>query len=89
MPTLTETGITKYEAEIFYGLVAPAKTPPDALMQLSDWFATALNAPEIQIKLVQQGLFKVGTCGAPLGDFLRNITADYERVTQAAGMKTN
>ena len=30
-----ETGITKYEAEIFYGMVAPAKTPPAALKHLS------------------------------------------------------
>ena len=28
VPTLAETGLTKYEAEIFYGIVAPAKTPP-------------------------------------------------------------
>ena len=89
VPTLTETGITKYEAEIFYGLVAPAKTPPDALKRLSDMFSTALNAPEMQPKLAQQGLFKVGSCGAPFGEFLRNITADYERVTTAAGMKAN
>ena len=28
VPIMEETGITKYEAEIFYGIVAPAKTPP-------------------------------------------------------------
>jgi tripartite-type tricarboxylate transporter receptor subunit TctC len=89
VPTLTETGITKYEAEIFYGLVAPAKTPPDALKRVSDMFSAAMNAPDVQPKLPQQGLFKVNSCGAPFGEFLRNITADYERVTQAAGMKAN
>jgi tripartite-type tricarboxylate transporter receptor subunit TctC len=89
VPTLTETGITKYEAEIFYGLVAPAKTPADALKRVSDLFSTAMNAPDVQPKLPQQGLFKVNSCGAPFGEFLRNITADYERVTAAAGMKAN
>jgi tripartite-type tricarboxylate transporter receptor subunit TctC len=89
VPTLTETGITKYEAEIFYGLVAPAKTPPDALKRVSDMFSAAMNAPDVQPKLPQQGLFKVNSCGAPFGEFLRNITADYERVTQAASMKAN
>jgi tripartite-type tricarboxylate transporter receptor subunit TctC len=89
VPTLTETGITKYEAEIFYGLVAPAKTPADALKRVSDLFSAAMNAPDVQAKLPQQGLFKVNSCGAPFGEFLRNITADYERVTQAAGMKAN
>jgi tripartite-type tricarboxylate transporter receptor subunit TctC len=89
VPTLTETGITKYEAEIFYGLVAPGKTPADALKRVSDMFSAAMDAPDVQPKLPQQGLFKVNSCGAPFGTFLRNITADYERVTQAAGMKAN
>ena len=34
VPITEETGITKYEADIFYGYVAPAKTPPDAIKQL-------------------------------------------------------
>jgi tripartite-type tricarboxylate transporter receptor subunit TctC len=89
VPTLTETGITKYEAEIFYGLVAPAKTPPEALRRVTNLLKGAMNAPEMQPKYVQQGIFKVDTCGAPFGDFLRNITVDYERATQAAGMKAN
>jgi len=89
VPTLTETGITKYEAEIFYGLVAPARTPPAALKELSDSFLAALKAPELQPKLAQQGLFPVGTCGAPFGVFLRDIVADYERVITEAGIKAN
>lgn len=89
VPILNETGITKYEAEIFYGLVAPAKTPPDVLKRLQEQFSAAVEVPEVAAKLPQQGLFKVNSCGAPFGEFLRNITADYERVTQAAGMKAN
>jgi tripartite-type tricarboxylate transporter receptor subunit TctC len=89
VPTLSETGITKYEAEIFYGLVAPAKTPPAALKRVTDMLKGAMNAPDMQPKYVQQGIFKVDSCGAPFGQFLRNITADYARVTEAAGMKAN
>ena len=63
VPTLTETGLAKYEADIFYGIVAPAKTPADELARLSDWFGAAIKAPELQPKLAQQGLFPVG-CAA-------------------------
>jgi tripartite-type tricarboxylate transporter receptor subunit TctC len=87
VPIMEETGITKYVAEIFYGVVAPAKTPPAALKQLSDMFLAAMKTPEMQAKFAQSGMFPVGTCGAPFGDFLRNIVADYERVTTAAGIK--
>src|SRR5215813_2867318 len=64
VPTLGETGISKYEAEIFYGVVAPAKTPSDVLNRLSGWFSSALKAPDMKPKLAQQGLFPVGMCGA-------------------------
>ncbi len=89
VPTLTETGITKYEAEIFYGIVAPAKTPPDVLKSLAAMLTKAASTPEITAKYTQQGLFPDNTCGDKFGSFLRDITADYERITTAAGIKPN
>ena len=87
VPTLTETGVAKYEAEIFYGIVAPAKTPADALSQLSGWFSAALKTPEVQPKLAQQGLFPVGTCGAEFGAYMRKLGDEYSRVIREAGIK--
>jgi tripartite-type tricarboxylate transporter receptor subunit TctC len=89
VPTLTETGLAAYEAEVFYGVVAPAKTPPDMLKALSAWFLAALTAPEMQPRLAEQGLFPVGSCGAPFGDFLRHTVADYERVIRDSDIKAN
>jgi tripartite-type tricarboxylate transporter receptor subunit TctC len=89
VPILNETGITKYEAEIFYGIVTPAKTPAPAVKQLTDTFLAAMKTPEVQPKLAQLGLFAVNSCGAAFGDFLRNIVADYERIIQQAGIKAN
>jgi tripartite-type tricarboxylate transporter receptor subunit TctC len=89
VPIMEETGITKYEAEIFYGLVAPAKTPPQAIKNLSDMLVAAMNTPEMKSKFEQQGLFPDGTCGDKFGTFLRDITADYEKITTAAGIKPN
>jgi len=89
VPTMEQTGITKYEAEIFYGIVAPAKTPADATKRLSDMFSAALKTPDVQAKLAQQGMFPVSMCGAAFGDFLRNLVADYERIIQQAGIKAN
>ena len=87
VPTFAEAGVTAYDADIFYGIVAPAKTPPEALKQLSGWFGAALKAPDVQPRLAQQGLFPVGTCGAPFGDFMRRLTDDYARIIRESGMK--
>jgi tripartite-type tricarboxylate transporter receptor subunit TctC len=84
VPTFAETGVSKYEADIFYGLVAPAKTPADKLAQLSGWFGTALKAPDMKPKLAKQGLLPVGTCGAGFGDYMRKLGDDYARIIEEA-----
>jgi tripartite-type tricarboxylate transporter receptor subunit TctC len=86
VPTLSETGIVKYEIDIFYGIVAPAKTPEAKVKQLTAWFTAALKAPDVQPKLARQGLFPVGMCGAPFGDFMRKHVAEYARIIKESGI---
>ena len=87
VPTLRETGLSNYEAEIFYGIVAPVKTAPAEIAHLADWFSAALKAPEMAPKLAAQGLFPVGTCGAPFGEFLQKMVADYVRIVAEANIR--
>jgi tripartite-type tricarboxylate transporter receptor subunit TctC len=89
VPTFAETGVSNYEADIFYGLVAPAKTPAETLGQLSKMFSTALKAPDMAPKLAQQGLFAVGTCGAEFGAYMRKLGDDYARIISEAHITTN
>ena len=86
VPTLGETGVSKYEAEIFYGIVAPAKTPPDMLKSLSGWFSNALKAPDMKPKLAKQGLLPVGRCGAEFGAYMRHQVDEYSRVIREANI---
>ena len=89
VPTFVEAGHAKHEAEIFYGIVTPAKTPGDGLKQLQDTFAAAIKAPDVQPKLALQGLFPVGLCGKPFGDYMRKMVEEYTRVVGETGMKAN
>jgi len=86
VPTLIETGISNYEADIFYGIVAPAKTPPEIINQLSAMFLSALKAPDMKPKLAQQGLFPVGICGAEFGAYLQRMVDDYTRIIREANI---
>lgn len=59
-----------------FGLVAPAKTPKEAVSQLAGWFTAAMQLPESKATLVAQGLYPVGTCGADFGGlFTNNMTS--------------
>jgi tripartite-type tricarboxylate transporter receptor subunit TctC len=87
VPTFADTGVTNYEADIFYGYVAPAKTPPAMISQLSGWLSDALKAPETKPKLAKQGLFPVGTCGAEFGAYMRKLGDEYTRIIRESNIK--
>jgi tripartite-type tricarboxylate transporter receptor subunit TctC len=65
----------------------PANTPKETVSQLAGWFSTAMQVPEVKAKLVVQGLYPVGICGADFGAFLRKQNADYGRAIHEAHIK--
>jgi tripartite-type tricarboxylate transporter receptor subunit TctC len=89
VPTLNATGLAKHEADIFYGIMAPTKTPPAALAQLSGWFEAAMKTEDVGPKFAQQGLFPSVKCGAAFGTFMKNLTDEYGRIIKEANIKVN
>ena len=87
VPTVDESGFAGYEAELWYGLFAPAKTPKDMIAQLAGWFTTALQAAEIKPKLAAQGLHPAPMCGADFGAYVRKQYDDYGRVIREGNIK--
>jgi tripartite-type tricarboxylate transporter receptor subunit TctC len=87
LPTAAEAGHKALEYEIWFGMLAPAKTPKDIVSQLSGWFVAAMQVPAIKAKLVDQGLYPVGACGAEFAAELRRQHADYGRIIREANIK--
>jgi tripartite-type tricarboxylate transporter receptor subunit TctC len=87
VPTAAEAGHKELEYEIWFGMLAPARTPKSIVSQLSSWFVAATQAPAIKAKLVDQGLYPVGTCGAEFAADLRSQHANYGRVIREANIK--
>ena len=87
VPTVAESGFKDFEADIWFGVVAPAKTPNEAITQIAGWFIAAIQAPEIKAKLATQGLFPVGTCGAAFGAFTRKQYDGYGSAIRDANIK--
>lgn len=79
VPTVAESGYEDYEAEGWFGVVAPARTAGETVSQLAGWLTAALQLPEINSKLVDHGLFPVGMCGADFGAHLRKHHDEYGR----------
>lgn len=87
LPTVAEAGFGPLEEEVWFGLVAPAKTPTERLSQLESWFVAAVKAPEIKSKLAVQELYPAGLCGAAFAAYLREKLDAYGRIIRDAGIK--
>jgi tripartite-type tricarboxylate transporter receptor subunit TctC len=87
VPTVAEFGYKDYGVDVWFGLVAPAKTPKETISQLAGWFTAALQVPEIKAKLVAQGLYPAGTCGADFAALLRKQYDEFGRVIREANIK--
>jgi tripartite-type tricarboxylate transporter receptor subunit TctC len=79
LPTVSESGFKDFETDVWFGLVAPAKTPKETVTQLIDWFREALSAPEVKAKLTAQALYPRPICGA---DFEAHMKRQAELFTQ-------
>src|SRR6185436_12516954 len=42
LPTVAESGYKDYEEDVWFGVVAPARTPKDVISQFTAWFAEAV-----------------------------------------------
>jgi len=87
VPTIADSGFKDYESDIWFGVMAPAKTPSEAVSQAAGWFTAALQAPEVKSKLSPQGLFAVGTCGVEFGAFIRKQYDDAGRAIREGNIK--
>jgi tripartite-type tricarboxylate transporter receptor subunit TctC len=87
VPTVAESGFKDYEVAVWFGLLAPAKTPKEQVAQLADWFAAAMQVPEIKSKLIGLGLYPVGICGADYAAYIRKQYDEYDRIIKAANIR--
>jgi len=56
VPTISELGIAGFGAESWWGLLAPAKTPPEIIARMNAAMAEALQAPVVKQSLTEQGV---------------------------------
>jgi tripartite-type tricarboxylate transporter receptor subunit TctC len=77
VPTLEESGLRGYEAGSWYGILAPAGTPPQIVAKLNAGIVQALQQPAIRERLAAEGAEAIG--GTP-GEFAAHINAELARV---------
>ena len=87
VPTLAEQGYPNTDASNWYGLLAPAKTPPAVIAKLNQAVNAALNDPATRDKLVQSGATPVGGTPESFGTFMKAEYDKWDRVVKERGIK--
>ena len=87
VPTFVELGYTDLDADIWFGVIAPANTPMDTVSQFIGWFTAALQVPEARAKFAQMGLVPVGKCGTDFSGYLRKQYEEYGRLIHELNIK--
>ena len=89
LPTVAEAGVPGYDAEAWYGLFAPAKTPPEIVDRLNKAAAMAVKAESFKKLSVNEGLMLVASPPAELDRYFREEEDRWRKVIQDAGIKAD
>ena len=87
VPTIAESGVPGYEANNWWGIVAPAGTPAAIVKRLHAETAAILALPDVQKKFESQGADAVSMTSAEFGKFIRAETAKWAKVVKEADIK--
>ena len=88
MPPLANT-LKGFEIDTWWGLVAPAGTPPEVINRLNAAFTEALRTPETQQRFAQLMAEPVPTTPEQFGQFMARERARYEQVVKCSGAKVD
>ena len=84
IPPIAEAGVPAYEATQWYGLVAPAGTPPEIIARLHAEATKALETQEMKDKLAGDGAEPVGTSPAEFAAHIKGELEKWAGVARAA-----
>jgi tripartite-type tricarboxylate transporter receptor subunit TctC len=89
VPTIAESGLPGYQASTWYGLLAPAQTPPAIIATLNEAVDAALRQPETQQRLVAQSLEAEPGSAASFATFIDAENNKWAKLIQSAHLKTD
>lgn len=87
VPSMTEAGVKDVDVVVWFGLLAPAGTPPDIVRKIQVDTAQVLASPEVVGRLRQNGLEVVTSQPEEFGSYLRSEVDKWAEVVKKANIK--
>lgn len=89
LPTIAESGVPGYQASVWYGIAAPAKTPPDIVARLYKESAAVLQDRATQDKMNANDFVPTIMNPEQFGAFIRSEIEKWGKVVKATGAKAD
>lgn len=88
LPTISEAGVPGYELQGWYGLGAPARTPPPLVLALNREIGQVLNTPEMKEKIAAEGAEAAAPHSpAEFKDMIGREISKWEKLLKTPGIK--
>jgi tripartite-type tricarboxylate transporter receptor subunit TctC len=89
IPTIAESGLPGFESNGWFGVVAPAGTPPEVIAKLNAAFVTVLKEPAVVDRIRGLGAEPMPMTPDEFSAFIRHEIDKWLRVIAASGAKPN
>jgi tripartite-type tricarboxylate transporter receptor subunit TctC len=89
LPTMAEAGVPGFDISTWYGLLAPAGTPPDVIAKWNADVTKILSAPEMRERLATQGAEAAPDSPADFAKFIASELVKYAKIVKASGAKVD
>jgi tripartite-type tricarboxylate transporter receptor subunit TctC len=87
VPTVAASGLPGYEAEAWYGVIAPIKTPAAITAKLQEEIVKAIKTTDLKERLHAQGLDALGNSQADFLAYMQRDIAKWAKVVKASGAR--
>ena len=89
LPTMAEAGLPGFDISTWYGLFAPAGTPPAIVAKWNADVTKILNSPDVRDRLVADGAQPTPTTPEQFQKFIADELSKYARIVKASGAKVD
>ena len=89
LPTVAESGVPGFDVAVWFGLVAPARTPRAVIDTLNVAIVRITRMPEAREQFAAQGADPVGSTPAQFAQHIRTEVEKWAKVAKAAGLKAD
>lgn len=89
VPTSVEAGLPDWQASSWFGLMAPAGTPPDIIKRLQAETAKAVRQPSMQRFVTESGIKLVGNTSDEFAKLILDERTKWGDIIKSANIKAN